>query len=123
MVRRWPAPMLLSTFAIAAVSTAFRAGASAPATRDVDESYFVERVYPVLHAVQCERCHSDNGVASETRLTFPESDAGRDQVTAFGLSLMDLVDRRNPEQSLLLRKPTKRMKHTGGQRIKPDSDE
>ena len=78
---------------------------------------------PVLHAVQCERCHSDNGVASETRLEFPESDAGRDQITAFGLSLMDLVDRRNPEQSLLLRKPTKRAKHTGGQRIKPGSDE
>ena len=36
---------------------------------------------------------------------------------------MDLVDRRKPEQSLLLRKPTKRVKHTGGQRIKPGSDE
>ena len=77
----------------------------------------------MLHAVQCERCHSDNGVASETRLEFPEPDAGHDQITAFGLSLMDLVDRRNPEQSLLLRKPTKRIKHTGGQRIKPGSDE
>ena len=89
----------------------------------MDESFFAEKVYPVLHAVQCERCHSDNGVASETRLAFPEPDAGRDQITAFGLSLMDLVDRRNPEQSLLLRKPTKRVKHTGGQRIKPGSDE
>ena len=77
----------------------------------------------MLHAVQCERCHSDNGVASETRLAFPESDAGREQITAFGLSLMDLVDRQNPEQSLLLQKPTKRVKHTGGQRIKPGSDE
>src|SRR4029077_15846854 len=46
-----------------------------------------------------------------------------DQIRAFGLSLMDLVDRRKPEQSLLLRKPTKRVKHTGGQRIKPGSDE
>ena len=123
MVRRWPAPVLFSAFMIAAVPTAFQPGASAQATREVDESYFVERVYPVLHAVQCERCHSDNGVASETRLAFPEADAGRDQITAFGLSLMDLVDRQNPEQSLLLRKPTKRAKHTGGQRIKPGSDE
>ena len=123
MVRRWPAPVLFSAFMIAAVLTAFKPGASAQATRAVDESFFVERVYPVLHAVQCERCHSDNGVASETRLAFPESDAGRDQITAFGLSLMDLVDRQNPEQSLLLRKPTKRVKHTGGQRIKPGSDE
>ena len=123
MVRRWPAPVLFSAFMIAAVPAAFQPGASAQATREVDESFFVERVYPVLHAVQCERCHSDNGVASETRLAFPEADAGRDQITAFGLSLMDLVDRQNPEQSLLLRKPTKRVKHTGGQRIKPDSDE
>ncbi len=123
MVGRWPVPVLLSAFVIAAVESAFIPGASAQATRPVNESFFVERVYPLLHAVQCERCHSDNGVASETRLEFPESDASRDQLTAFGLSLMDLVDRRNPEQSLLLRKPTKRAKHTGGQRIKPGSDE
>ena len=45
------------------------------------------------------------------------------EITAFGLKLMDLVDRRNPERSLLLRKPTNRVKHTGGQRIKPGSDE
>ena len=89
----------------------------------MDESFFVEQVYPALHAAQCERCHSDNGVASETRLAFPESDADHDRITAFGLSLMDLVDRQNPERSLLLRKPTKRVKHTGGQRIKPGSDE
>jgi hypothetical protein len=123
MVRRWPAPVLFSAFMIVAAATAFQPGASAQAARAVDESFFVERVYPALHAVQCERCHSDNGVASDTRLEFPESDAGRDRITAFGLSLMDLVDRRNPEQSLLLRKPTKRVKHTGGQRIKPGSDE
>ena len=123
MVGRWPVAVLLSAFVIAAVESAFIPGASAQATRPVNESFFVERVYPLLHAVQCERCHSDNGVASETRLEFPESDASRDQLTAFGLSLLDLVDRRNPEQSLLLRKPTKRAKHTGGQRIKPGSDE
>jgi hypothetical protein len=106
---------------IAAVTTAFEPGAFAQATPAVDESYFVERVYPVLHAAQCERCHGDNGVASETRLEFPEPDAGRDQITTFGLSLIDLIDRRDPERSLLLRKPTRRIKHTGGQRIKPDS--
>src|SRR5262245_11585354 len=119
MVRRWPAPVLFSAFMLAAVPAAFTPGAFAQAARAVDESYFAEQVYPVLHAVQCERCHSDNGVGSETRLAFPEPEAGRDRITTFGLSLMDLVDRRDPEQSLLLRKPTKRMKHTGGQRIKP----
>ena len=123
MVRRWRGLVLFGAFMIAAVLTPFRREASAQATSAMDESFFVERVYPVLHVVQCERCHSDNGVASETRLEFPEPDAGRDQITLFGFSLLDLVDRRNPEQSLLLRKPTKRAKHTGGQRIKPGSDE
>jgi hypothetical protein len=88
-----------------------------------DDSFFAEKLYPVLHAAQCVRCHSDNGVASETELAFPNSEATPEQVTAFGLSLLDLVDRKNPDQSLLLLKPTKRIKHTGGQRIKPGSDE
>ncbi len=123
MVRRWPAPVLLSAFMIAIVPALSKLGASTQATRVVDESFFVEKVYPVLQAIQCERCHVDNGVASDTRLEFPEPGAGRDQITAFGLSLLDLVDRQNPSQSLLLRKPTKRVKHTGGQRIKPGSDE
>ena len=96
MVSRWPAPVLVPAFILAAVLTAFGPGVSAQAPRAVDESFFAERVYPVLHAVQCERCHSDNGVASETRLEFPEADAGHDRITAFGLSLMDLVDRQEP---------------------------
>ena len=95
----------------------------AQAPRAVDESFFLERVYPVLHAAACERCHNDNGLASETRLEFPESETAPGQIKAFGLSLLELVDRKNPERSLLLRKPTKRVKHAGGQRIKPESDQ
>src|SRR5882724_1087019 len=89
----------------------------------VDESFFAQKLYPILHAAQCVRCHSDNGVASETSLEFPRADAGQEQVTAFGLKLLELVDRKNPNESLLLKKPTRRVKHTGGQRIKPESDE
>ena len=87
------------------------------------ESFFAEKVYPVLHNVQCDLCHSDNGVASETRLAFPPAGASKEQITAFGLELMELVDRRHPEQSLLLLKPTNREEHTGGVRIKPGSEE
>ena len=64
MVRRWPTPVLFSALMLAAVSTVFQPGASAQAPRAVEESFFIEKVYPTLHAVQCERCHSDNGVAS-----------------------------------------------------------
>jgi hypothetical protein len=105
----------LLTFAFAATTRAQSA--------ETNESFFVEKLYPVLHAAQCVRCHSDNGVASETELAFPRDDATPEQVVAFGLSLVDLIDRKNPAQSLLLLKPTKRVKHTGGQRIKPGSSE
>jgi hypothetical protein len=114
--------VLVTTLAMLAASTVYQPGALAQANRAVDESFFLERVYPALHAVGCQRCHCDNGVASETRLEFPDPEAGGDQIRAFGLSLAALVDRQKPDQSLLLRKPTKRVKHTGGQRIKPGSD-
>jgi hypothetical protein len=97
--------------------------AGAQATDVVDESYYAQTLHPLLHAAQCVRCHNDNGVASETRLEFPRDDASRAEINAFGLSLIELVDRQNPGQSLLVNKPTKRVKHTGGQRIKPDSDQ
>src|SRR5262249_47809445 len=101
---RWPAPALVPAFILAAVLTAFGPAVFAQAPPAVDGSFFAEKVFPVLHAAQCERCHSDNGVASETRLEFPEPDAGRDRIAAFGLSLRELVDPLAPEQSLLLRK-------------------
>ena len=47
------------------------ASALVSSARATDESFFVEKLYPVLHAAQCVRCHSDNGVASETQLEFP----------------------------------------------------
>jgi len=44
-------------------------------------------------------------------------------VEAFGRSLVELVDRDNPDNSILLKKPTNRIKHSGGERIKPGSQE
>src|SRR5437763_10848907 len=57
------------------VLLAFMAAGLSAAARATEESFFAEKVYPVLHAAQCVRCHSDNGVASETQLEFPRSDA------------------------------------------------
>ncbi|HEY3966968.1 MAG TPA: DUF1592 domain-containing protein [Planctomycetaceae bacterium] len=118
MRRRWQLWILRSAPLIAAAHLAFVAPLLA-----ADESFFAEKLYPALHAVQCNRCHNDNGVASETRLAFPAVDAPHEQIVAFGLKLIDLVDRRKPEQSLLLRKPTNREEHTGGERIKSGSNE
>jgi hypothetical protein len=62
-------------------------------------------------------------VASVTRLQFPEADANADQIEAFGRSLVALIDRNKPEASLLLNKPTNRVPHAGGLRIKPGGEE
>lgn len=83
---------------------------------------FSRKLYPVLEKAQCRLCHSDNGVASRTRLQFPPDNAPPDEIDAFGLRLAALVDRKNPEESLLLRKPTNRLQHTGGERIHPGSE-
>jgi hypothetical protein len=84
---------------------------------------FQTTLYPVLEKANCRACHNPEGVASATRLHFPEADAPADKINAFGNSLVILVDRKNPDDSLLFKKPTARIPHTGGQRIKPGSPE
>lgn len=86
-------------------------------------SAFSDRLYPILKNAGCPNCHNSNGVASATRLHFPDASASPERVEAFGRSLVRLVDREHPEESLLLKKPTRRIPHTGGERIKPGSPE
>ncbi len=87
------------------------------------ERVFIDELYPILEAAQCALCHNDNGIASRTGLRFPGGEASAAEVTSFGLSLGQFVDRNTPEQSLLFRKPTNRLEHTGGERIRQGSDE
>ncbi len=87
------------------------------------ESSFSKTLYPVLEKAACRSCHNIDGVASVTRLLFPETDASSARIEAFGRSLVVLVDRNKPEESLLLKKPTNRLPHAGGERIKPSSEE
>jgi hypothetical protein len=88
-----------------------------------DDSYFSEKLYPLMVNSQCNLCHNDNGVAAATRLQFPSAEAEPAQITAFGLGLMALVDREHPEKSLLVRKPTNQVEHTGGERFAPGSEQ
>jgi len=81
---------------------------------------FSKTLYPVLEKADCRSCHNADGVASTTRLHFPEPEA-TDRIEAFGRSLVVLVDRNHPDDSLLLKKPTKRVAHAGGERIKRGS--
>lgn len=82
---------------------------------------FSRTVYPIFEAAQCRGCHNDDGVASATRLHFPDPNASPDDIEAFGLTLAVLVDRGNPSRSLLINKPTNRERHTGGIHIQPGS--
>ena len=88
-----------------------------------DPVFFQSQVFPVFEAAKCSGCHAPSGVASATRLHFPDKDATPAQIQAFGLSLSNLVDRGDASKSLLLTKPTNVARHTGGVRIKPGSPE
>lgn len=84
---------------------------------------FTADVWPVLQKADCMGCHQGNGVASTTRLVFPEAGASKQELDEFGDSLRDLVNKAKPEESLLIAKPTNRAKHAGGRRIAPGSAE
>jgi hypothetical protein len=82
---------------------------------------FAGVVYPILEKAQCRACHNENGVASASRLVFPGEGASGDEIHRFGMSLQRLVNRGNPAASALVLKPTNRMAHPGGERIKAGS--
>ncbi|MBL8218182.1 MAG: DUF1592 domain-containing protein [Bryobacterales bacterium] len=84
---------------------------------------FATDVYPVLLRANCAGCHNDNGVASATRLRFPEDKPTPEVLTPFGNSLAVFVDRNAPAKSALLLKPTGAMPHAGGKRIEPGSED
>jgi hypothetical protein len=108
----WPA------FAVAALAAVIHfpvVEAQAPAPS------FATTVYPVLEKAGCRACHTDEGVASGTRLHFPPEAASAEEIDAFGLTLAVLVSRDDPSSSLLLNKPTNRIRHVGGVKIEPNS--
>src|SRR5262249_26455459 len=95
----------------------------APLSLCAQEGPFGSGLYQVMEKAACRSCHNPDGVASPTRLHFPEPDSPPEKVEAFGRSLVILVDRERPGNSLLLNKPTNRIAHAGGERIKPGSED
>ena len=92
-------------------------------TADAQDVSFVDDVYPVFQRADCADCHTPTGVASATRLHFPEEDASLPQLEAFGRSLVELVDQNSTEKSLLWTKPTARVDHEGDERVAKSSPE
>jgi hypothetical protein len=85
------------------------------------EGPFGSGLYQILEKAACRSCHNPDGVGSPTRLIFPDPGAAPEKVEAFGRSLVTLVDRERPGNSLLANKPTNRIPHAGGVRIAPGS--
>ncbi len=102
------------------ISILLSAAAAAAQSQTVS---FGARLYPILEKAGCRSCHNPEGVASPTRLRFPEPETAAPRIEAFGKSLIELVDRQHPEKSPLLLKPTARVAHTGGERIAKGSPE
>ncbi len=84
---------------------------------------FAADLYSRLEAKNCRACHSTSGVASGTRLQFPEHGAPQGVIQRFGLGLKRLVNQAEISQSALLLKPTNKIPHTGGPLIAADSEE
>ncbi|MBY0507065.1 MAG: DUF1592 domain-containing protein [Bryobacteraceae bacterium] len=84
---------------------------------------FQTGAYAALTNAGCQACHNTDGVAAGTRLLFPEGNPTPAKIEAFGRSLVSLVDRLEPAKSLLFEKPTLRVAHVGGERIKKGSPE
>lgn len=87
------------------------------------QTSFSDQVYPVLQSAGCASCHNAEGVAAPTRLHFPDEPVSPARLQAFGKSLVEFVNRAQPDKSLLLLKPTIRIPHTGGERIRKGSPE
>lgn len=80
-------------------------------------------VYAIFEKGGCPDCHNPDGVASATRLKFPDRDEAKPELKAFGQTLGPLINREKPEESLLLTKPTRRVAHAGGTRILKGSED
>jgi len=126
-VPSWAGLKACATFTVIALVGVAVLRAQAPATPKPSGEggpiSFGRTVYPIFESAQCRGCHADDGVASATRLHFPDPNASPDEIEAFGVTLAVLVDRAEPSKSLLINKPTNRVRHTGGVRIQPGSFE
>jgi hypothetical protein len=81
------------------------------------EPDFAGTVFPVLQEAGCAGCHNADGIAAGTRLHFPERTASAQTIERFGRSLHPLINRADPQKSLLVLKPTLGVPHAGGRRI------
>src|SRR5215467_15208385 len=100
MESRVTRPYVIAAVIVAAASAALTTHRLSAQQAVAGPISFSRTVYPIFEAAQCRGCHTDDGVASATRLHFPEPNASPDEIDAFGITLAVLVDRNEPSQSL-----------------------
>jgi hypothetical protein len=110
-------PLDVRRFGVAMIALALVVIGNCEIAAQSDRGLFVEKLYPELMAAQCQVCHNDNGVASGYGIEFPPKHASDDQILAFGYSLVDYIDFKEPRQSKILLKSSNREEHTGGARL------
>ena len=97
-----------------------QAEASSETTDDCppDEDFFSAKISPILES-KCVMCHSENGLAAETRLVLTSGDEEANLDT-----LLQVATIQEPDGYLLMRKPTNQHEqgHVGGEVLSPTSE-
>lgn len=114
-----PPPLLAGLLCTAALATPGLARAAPDAAGGVPPLATAAAV--VAERAGCRECHNAESVASDTRFVLLEAGSSREAAAQATAALLELVDRARPADSRLLRKPTRRMLHEGGQKIAPGS--
>src|SRR5436190_20006482 len=89
-----------------------------------DEPFFGREVVPILYKLGCSSgaCHGSFSGKGGFRLSLFASDPDADYRDIRGV-LGRRVNLQSPDESLLLLKPTGKVPHGGGLRLRPSSDE
>jgi len=108
-------------FCVALVFYSLHAAAT---VRAADVPSFAHEIVPTFYKLGCNagECHGSFSGKGNFRLSLFAADATADYAMirdAFDRR----IDRQHPNESLLLKKPTMRMPHGGGLKLKPDSAE
>ena len=127
-----PKALVISTCALAVASEAFGADITPPASERFEDSLgeevpdFQKHVVPLIGRSGCSArdCHGSFQGQGGFRLSLFGYDFAADHeaiTKGIGDSEQQRVDPNVPEESLLLKKPTRTVAHEGGKKFAPDS--
>jgi hypothetical protein len=122
LAARWAVGAMIHRAVFAAMTLALPGSAAA---RDMSKEFsFRTRILPVLTKVGCNTgaCHGAATGQGGFKLSLLGYDPEQDYETITRELGGRRIDLGAPDQSLLLRKPTRQLEHEGGRRIKRDSD-